>query len=133
MRMLALWLIAAAVPLCAQDWTPKRIVAITDYVPLARQARIYGDVEVRCFLNADGEVTRAEAITGHPLLTDQARQNAMLWKFQRTGPPVETKTVTLKYQYRLEGEFQGRGRTQFVVDLPNTIQIIAQYDTSFNQ
>jgi TonB family protein len=125
MRTLAIWLIAAAVPLCAQDWTPKRIVAITDYVPLARQARISGDVEVRCFLGANGAVTRAEVITGHPLLKDQARQNALLWTFQRTGPPGENNTITLKYQYRLEGEFQDRAHTLFLVDLPNTIQIIA--------
>jgi TonB family protein len=62
MRTLALWLTAAAVPLCAQDWTPKRIVAITEYAPLPRQARIQGDVEVRCFLDANGTVTRAEVI-----------------------------------------------------------------------
>ena len=123
--MLAIWLIATALPICAQDWTPKRIVAITDYVPLARQAQISGDVEVRCFLDVNGAVTRAEVIIGHPLLKDQARQNALLWTFQRTGPPRENNTVTLKYQYRLEGEFQGRDHTVFLVDLPNTIQIIA--------
>jgi hypothetical protein len=53
----------------------------------------------------------------------------MLWKFQRTGPPGENNAVTLKYQYRLDGEFQDRGRTQFLVDLPNTIQVIAPFVT----
>jgi TonB family protein len=123
--MLAIWLIATAVPLCAQDWTPKRIVAISDYLPLARQARIQGDVEVRCVLDADGTVTRAEATTGHPLLKRQAVQNALLWKFQRTGSPGENNTVILKYQYRLEGEPQDRAHTVFLVDLPDTIQIVA--------
>jgi TonB family protein len=122
--MLAIWFIAAALPVCAQDWTPKRIVAITCYVPLAQQARIYGDVEVRCVLAADGTVTQAEVITGTALLKDQARQNALLWKFQRTGPPGENNTVILKYQYRLESEPQDRAHTVFLVDLPNTIQII---------
>jgi TonB family protein len=125
MRLLVTWLISVALPVCAQDWTPKRIVAITDYLPLARQARIKGDVEVRCVLDADGTVTRAEVITGHALLKDQARQNALLWKFQRSGPPGENNTVILKYQYRLEGDLQDRARTVFLVDLPNTIQIIA--------
>jgi TonB family protein len=127
MRMLAIWLIAAAVPLCAQDWTPKRVVAITDYAPLARQARIQGDVEVRCVLEADGTVANAEAISGHPLFKEQARQNAMLWKFQRSGPPRENNTVTLKYQYRLEGELKYKSRTSFLVDLPDTVQIVASY------
>ena len=116
--------------MCAfgQDWTPKRIVAIADYVPLARQARIYGDVQVKCFLDADGSVLRAEVLSGHPLLREQARKNALLWKFQRTGPKA-SNTVTLNYQYRLEGELQDQARTGahtvFFVDLPNTIQIIA--------
>jgi hypothetical protein len=81
--------------------------------------------EIRCFLDANGAVTRAEAIIGHRLLAEQARQNAMLWKFQRTGPPGENNIVTLKYQYRLEAGPQDRGLTQFLVDLPNTIQITA--------
>jgi TonB family protein len=125
MRLLVIWLISIALPVCAQDWAPKRIIAISDYLPLARQARIQGDVEVRCVLDADGTVTRAEVITGHALLKDQARQNALLWRFQRSGPPGEHNTVILKYQYRLEGDLQDRARTVFLVDLPNTIQIIA--------
>src|ERR1700737_4416153 len=111
--MLAIWLIAAALPVCAQDWTPKRIVAITEYAPLPRQAMIQGDIEIKCFLDANGVVTRAEVISGHPLFQEQARQNALLWTFQRTGPPGENNTVTLKYQYRLEGELKYKPRTSF--------------------
>ena len=114
----------AFLPVLAQDWTPKRVVAITDYVPLARAARVFGDVQIRCFLDTNGIVTRAEVISGHALLREQARQNATLWKFQRTGAGDEN-TVTLKYQYRLEGEPKDLNHTVFVVDLPNTIQIIA--------
>jgi hypothetical protein len=61
-------------------------------------------------------------------LKEQARQNALLWKFQGTETKT-SNTVTLKYQHRLDGELQDRARTGartvFVVDLPNTIQIIA--------
>ncbi len=114
---------------CGKDWTPKRIVAITDYVPLARQARTAGDVEIKCTLAADGSVTTAEVISGHPLLGEQARRNALLWKFQRTSVQRGGSTVTLKYQYRLEGEPVDRVHTVFVVDLPNTIRIIAPTPT----
>jgi TonB family protein len=114
-----------------QDWTPKRIVAIADYIPLARAARISGDVQVKCLLDADGSVLRAEVLSGHPLLREQARKNVLLWKFQRTGPQA-SNTVTLNYQYRLEGELQDQARTGahtvFFVDLPNTIHIIAPVD-----
>ncbi|MGI8744763.1 MAG: energy transducer TonB [Bryobacteraceae bacterium] len=123
MRVL-LYFVVGAVSVCARDWTPKRIVAITDYVPLARQARIFGDVEVKCFLDANGLVLRAEVVSGHPLLKEQARQNALLWKFLRIAAQ-SSNTVNLKYLYRLGGEPQDRGHTVFVVDLPNTIQIVA--------
>jgi hypothetical protein len=128
-----LCVVMGTISVFAQDWTPRRIVAIADYVPLARQARISGDVQVKCFLSAEGSVLRAEVLSGHPLLREQARKNALLWKFQRTGPgsagPQASNAVTLNYQYRLEGELQDQARTGahtvFFVDLPNTIQIVA--------
>ena len=80
---------------------------------------------MKCFLNANGLVLRAEAASGHPLLKEQARQNALLWTFQNNAAQP-TNTVTLKYLYRLEGESEDqRGHTVFIVDLPNTIQIVA--------
>ena len=113
-----------AVSICAQDWAPSRIVAITDYLPLARQAQISGDVEIKCYLDATGSVIRAESLSGHPLLKEQARKNARLWKFKRAGAQG-SNTVTLKYQYRLEGVPQDRAPTAFAVDLPDRIQIVS--------
>jgi TonB family protein len=115
--------VVGTLTLYGQDWTPSRIVAITDYVPLARQARISGDVDVKCFLDSDGSVLRAEALSGHPLLKEQARKNALLWKFQSSGNPANN-TVTLKYHYRLKNESQEPARTAFLVDLPNEIEIV---------
>jgi TonB family protein len=115
--------VACATALQAQDWTPRRIVAITDYVPLARQARIAGDVQIKCTLRADGSVNNAEVLSGHPLLKEDARQNALLWRFQRSSAQVTSNTVILKYQYRLEGN--PGSRTVFMVDLPDVIQIIS--------
>lgn len=127
MRTLLCFVISA-ISAFGQDRTPKKIVAISDYVPLAQSARISGDVQVKCLIDADGSVLRAEVLSGHPLLREQARKNALLWKFQRTGPQ-ESNTVTLHYQYRLEGELQDQARTGahtvFFVDLPNKIYIIA--------
>ena len=83
---------------------------------------------MKCFLDVGGSVLRAEVLAGHNLLREQARKNALLWKFQTMGPQAGD-TVTLTYQYRLEGELQDQARTGahtvFFVDLPNTIQIIA--------
>jgi TonB family protein len=92
-------------------------------VPLARQARIAGDVQIKCTLRADGSVNNAEVLSGHPLLKEDARQNALLWRFQRSSAQVTSNTVILKYQYRLEGN--PGSRTVFMVDLPDVIQIIS--------
>jgi TonB family protein len=95
----------------------RKVVAIKDYQPLARQAGITGEVEVRCFLNPDGSVARAEAVSGHPLLKEQARQNALLWKFRRTSAKEGgNNTITLRYEYVLEGKPQYRTSTKFVVN-----------------
>jgi TonB family protein len=100
-------------------------VAIRDYVPLAKMARVSGIVEVKCTLDDNGSVRQAEVISGHPLLKEQARRNAMLWQFQRTSPEVKTNSVTLFYEYLLEGTLQEHDNTVFVVEPPNRIQIIA--------
>lgn len=125
MRLL-LACVFAVMLLPAQDWTPARIVAITDYAPLPRQARIAGEVQVRCLLNADGTVMRAEVVSGHPLLKEQARQNTLLWKFRRTSVKGgNDNVITLKYEYLPEGELKDQHRTAFVVDLPDRVEVIA--------
>jgi len=125
-----LGILVGALSACAQDWTPTRIVAITDYVALARQAQISGDVEVKCLLDPSGSVVSAEPLSGHPLLKEQARQNALLWKFQKLGTQGNN-SVTLTYRYRLEGSSRDRGHTAFVVNLPSTIEIVTTA-ASFN-
>ena len=89
----------------AQDWTPRRIVAIADYVPLARQARISGDIQVKCFLDADGSVLRAAVLSGHPLLREQARKNALLWKFQRMGPQAGNNVTLNVYPQNMDKDW----------------------------
>ena len=123
MRILVCCLLLSAA-LCAQDWTPARIVAITDYAHLAALAQISGNVDVECTIDGNGSVVRAEALSGHPLLKEQARQNALLWKFKKSGAG-ESNKVTLKYQYRLKGDTEPGPHTEFAVDLPNTIEIVA--------
>jgi len=120
-------MIATGLTLRAEDWTPTRIVAITNYPPRALQARILGDVVIKCALDGTGSVTTAQIASGHPLLSEQARENALLWKFEKTALGHDRSTsITLKYQYRLEGKPEGDVRTSFSVDLPNLIHIVGQ-------
>jgi hypothetical protein len=120
-----LLLLVATVSAFAQDWVPTRIVAITRYVPLASQAQISGIVEVKCRLAEDGTVADAVAVSGHKLLKEQARQNALLWRFRRSSADVRNATVSIFYEYRLDGPAQDDYHTVFLVDLPNRVSIIS--------
>jgi TonB family protein len=114
-----------ALPISGQDWTPSKIVAITEYPPLPRAARIYGTVEVKCTLDSSGAVTVAEALSGPKLLMEPARQNALQWKFERVSKKTSGNSAILRYAFLLEGEPQDRTKTTFVFELPDRIQIVA--------
>lgn len=69
--------------------------ASVTYPPLARQARIQGDVRVR--ITTDGEaVSAAEAETGNPILRKGAEENVRTWKFAAHRPG--TFHVTFRYK-----------------------------------
>lgn len=65
------------------------------YPPLARQARIQGDVRVR--MTTDGEsVNAVEAETGNPMLRKGAEDNVRTWRFAAHTPG--TFYVTFRYK-----------------------------------
>lgn len=65
------------------------------YPPLARQARIQGEVRVKVTTNGES-VRDAEAETGHPLLRKAAEDNARTWKFVAHAPG--TFHVTFRFK-----------------------------------
>lgn len=109
----------------SQDWTPSKIVAITEYSRLPRLARIQGTVEVRCTLGSSGGVTTVEVLSGHRLLQEPARQNALQWKFQRVSKDTAGNSVNLRYEFLLDGKWQDDSKTTFVFELPDKVQIVA--------
>jgi hypothetical protein len=76
-------------------------------------------------LDSSGTVTAAEAISGHKLLREPARENALHWKFERVSKETQGASVVLKYAFLLEGEPQDAKTTTFVFELPNRIQVVA--------
>jgi len=69
--------------------------ASVTYPPLARTARIQGDVRVK--ITTDGEaVSAAEAETGNPILRKGAEENVRTWKFAAHRPG--TFYVTFRYK-----------------------------------
>lgn len=71
---------AAAQPQASSE-TPKTGVVLTKlspplYPPLARQARIMGEVNLKLSIRPDGSIESAETISGHPILKLAALDSA---------------------------------------------------------
>lgn len=66
------------------------------YPPLARQARIQGNVVLHAIIDKDGKVAQLEVISGHPLLVQAALDAVRQWRYRPTllnGDPVEVDTT----------------------------------------
>lgn len=66
------------------------------YPPLARQARIQGNVILHAIIDKDGRVAQLEVVSGHPLLVQSALDAVKQWRYKPTqlnGDPVEVDTT----------------------------------------
>jgi len=66
------------------------------YPPLARQARIAGEVRLEAVIGVDGTVQQLRVVSGHPLLSGAALEAVRQWRYRATtlnGKPVEVSTV----------------------------------------
>lgn len=52
------------------------------YPPLARQARIMGDVRIQVLIRKDGSVESVEVVSGHPMLKSVALESAQQSQFE---------------------------------------------------
>jgi hypothetical protein len=99
------------------------------YAPIARQARLTGDVQLVAEIDRDGVVTSVHGCGAAPLLCKIAEDNLREWKF---GPfPVAQKfplTYKITYSYRIVGPLQaGQPHPAPVAwDLPNRVIITAE-------
>jgi TonB family protein len=71
------------------------------YPPLARQARIVGDVNLTLSVGPDGSVESAVVISGHPLLQQAALDSAKQSKFECPKCGEGTTSYRLIYTFRL--------------------------------
>jgi TonB family protein len=86
----------------AQELKPVRTAPFERYPPLAHQARIAGDVRVKCVLNKDGSVADAFPESGHPILAKAAVSNVKLWRFASVDfEPKRASEVIVRFRFRL--------------------------------
>lgn len=65
------------------------------YPPLARQARIQGQVVLEAVIGKDGTIQNLHVVSGHPMLTKAALDAVKQWKYKPyvlNGQPVEVET-----------------------------------------
>ncbi|HUQ31904.1 MAG TPA: energy transducer TonB [Pyrinomonadaceae bacterium] len=73
-----------------------KILPLPPYPPIARAARASGTVVVQVLVDEDGNVREANAVSGHPLLQNAAKEAALQAKFAPTrlsGEPVKVTGV----------------------------------------
>jgi TonB family protein len=98
---------------------PKAAVA-PKYPPLAALARMSGSVAVRVAIDDSGSVTKAEVVSGHPLLSKAAVEAAKKWRFE--SAPIQTRTTELKFRFSLLPE-QNDSDLQTTFFPPDVIEI----------
>jgi TonB family protein len=71
------------------------------YLPLARQARIQGQVILRVHISKSGDVENLQLVSGHPMLAPAAIEAVKQWKYRPyllNGEPVKVETnVTVNF------------------------------------
>jgi TonB family protein len=69
------------------------------YPPMARQARISGDVELKVEIRKDGSVESAAVVVGHPLLAQAALNSAKRSQFECRACEDEVTPYSLIYSF----------------------------------
>ena len=71
------------------------------YPPLARSARIQGQVVLQAVIGKDGTIQNLRAVSGHPMLTPAAIDAVQQWRYKPyflNGEPVEVDTqITVNF------------------------------------
>jgi TonB family protein len=76
------------------------------YPPLAKSARVRGDVKLKATIGRDGTIQDLEVLSGHPLLVPSAIQAVQQWVYKPTlvnGEAVEVIT-TIDVNFQLSGK-----------------------------
>jgi TonB family protein len=103
-------------------------VEAPEYVRLARDAGLQGEVVVQVAIDADGRVKDSSVLSGHPLLAKEAQHNATLWTFT----PGSERVLRLKYRFSLVGDAaDAMAAPRIIFDFPDTVTIIANPKTSY--
>jgi TonB family protein len=99
---------ALAQSVASTDTTQAEVVLVKlappVYPPLARQARIMGDVKVLLTIRLDGTVESAELFSGHPMLKQAALDSAKKSQFECRGCTDGGTSYSLTYTFGFQND-----------------------------
>ena len=91
------------------------------YPPLARMARISGNIVATVWIDPEGRVSIPVLPNGHPLLVHAVEENIKTWRF-RSGPGSELK---VSYHFRIKSESKLNPLpTICKFDLPDSVAVV---------
>ncbi len=71
------------------------------YPPLARQANITGDVELKLEIRKDGSIQTVSVVSGHPMLTQAALDSAQRSHFECRGCEDAVTVASFTYSFQI--------------------------------
>ncbi|MHB8218147.1 MAG: energy transducer TonB [Candidatus Sulfotelmatobacter sp.] len=71
------------------------------YLPVARQARIEGEIELTLGIRPDGTVGSVDVVSGHPLLRQVAIESARRSQFECLGCTARLTSYSVRYKFEL--------------------------------
>jgi TonB family protein len=104
------------------------------YPPLARQAKVQGQIKVTIETGEDGTVRSAQAAEGNALLQAASLTNVRTWKFGGgQGADLSRLKTTIVFDYRLVGEpGWERCATHVNFDSWNRVEIVGHPPLALN-
>ena len=82
------------------------------YPPLARTARVIGDVQIQLSIRRDGSIESTSVVSGHPLLTQAALESAQKSTFDCHNCRADGNTYGLTYSFRLRDDKAPCGKVE---------------------
>ncbi len=95
------------------------------YPPLARQARIQGDVEVTLGVRRDGNIESAAIAIGHPMLKQAALESAQNSQYECRRCSEAVTSYSMVYTFRFATEQRLEPQTVSVTRDQNHVTVVA--------
>ena len=105
-----------------------KLVPLT-YPPLARQARIQGEVEITVGVRKNGSVESAILTSGHPILAMAALQSAKNSEYECRSCSEAVTSYSLVYTFQLEDTAPGQSRAIPITQLGNHVTVTDESPT----